>query len=165
MKLSIKILGKHQIHPSNLEIKENVKIDNKFEFNDATEHEIYSKIKSFDPKKACMENDIPAKTLIGTNDIISDYLSKMYNISKNSENFPNSLKTADVVPIHKEKEKTLKKNYRPISILPILSKLFESTMHEQISAYIEKHLSSYLFGYRKGYGTQHCLLVMVEMWT
>ena len=37
-------------------------------------------------------------------------------------------------------------------------------MNDQMSAYIEEHLSPYIFGYRKGYGTQHCLLVMIEMW-
>ena len=159
-----KILEKYQSHPSILKIKENIVVDNKFKFDDATEDEIYSKLKSLDPKKAYMERDIPAKVLIRTNDIISNYLLKIYNVSKNSENFPTSLKTADVAPIHKEKERTLKKNYRSISILPILSKLYENIMHEQISTYINKHLSPYLFGYRKGYGTQHCLLVMIEMW-
>ena len=91
-----------------------------------------------------MENDIPAKMLIGTNDIISVHISKMYNDSKNSEHFPNSLKTADITPIHKEKEKTNKKNYRPVSILPILSKLYEGNMNEQISSYVDKILSPYL---------------------
>ena len=37
-------------------------------------------------------------------------------------------------------------------------------MNEQISVYMEKYLSPYLFGYRKGYGTQYCLLAMIEMW-
>ena len=159
-----KILKRYKLHPSILKIKENVKVENKFNFKDTTEDEIFSKIKSLDPKKACMENDIPAKTLIGTNDIISTYISKIYNSSKNSEEYPTSLKTADVTPIHKENERTAKKNYRPISILPILSKLYEGNMSEQILTYIEKHLSPYIFGYRKGYGTQHCLLVMIEMW-
>ena len=75
-----------------------------FKFDDTTEDKMYSKIKSLDPKKACMENDIPAKILIGTNDIASDYLSKIYNVSKNSEKYPTSLKTADVTPIYKENE-------------------------------------------------------------
>ena len=57
-----------------------------------------------------MENDIPVKLLIGTNDIISGYISKIYNESKNTEKFPNSLKTADITPIHKENDKTIKKN-------------------------------------------------------
>ena len=159
-----KILERYKSHPSILKIKENVKVQSKFTFKDTTEDEMYSKIKALDPKKACMENDIPAKILIGTNDIVSGYLSRMYNDSKISEKYPTSLKTADVTPIHKEKEQTVKKNYRPVSILPILSKLYEGDMNEQISAYVENFLSPYLFGYRKGYGTQHCLLVMIEMW-
>ena len=81
-----------------------------------------------DPEKACVENDIPAKVLIGTNDIISSYISKMYNESKNNDKFPNALKTADVTPIYKEKERTMKNNYRPVSLLPILSKLYEGTI-------------------------------------
>ena len=159
-----KILDKYKSHPSILKIKENVKVEKTFKFDDTTGDEMYLKIKSLDPKKACMENDIPAKILIGTNDIASDYLSKIYNVSKNSEKYPTSLKSADVTPIYKEKERTLRKNYRPVSILPILSKLYESNMNEQILNYIDKHLSPYIFGYRKGYGTQHCLLVMIEMW-
>ncbi|MCH2405854.1 MAG: reverse transcriptase family protein [Nitrosopumilus sp.] len=159
-----KIIDKYKTHPSILKIKEIVKVEKIFEFENTTEDEVYSKIRSLDPKKACMENDIPAKILIGTNDIISSHLSKMYNSSKNSHNFPTSLKNADVTPIHKEKEKILKKNYRPVSILPTLSKLYEGTMNEQIYTYVEKYLSPYLFGYRKGYGTQHCLLAVIEMW-
>ena len=158
------IIEKYKLHPSILKIKKNANVIDKFKFNDTTEDEMYAKIKSLDPKKACMENDIPAKMLIGTNDIISSYISNMYNESKNSNNFPNSLKTADITPIHKEKEKTNKKNYRPVSVLPILSKLYEGNMNEEIFTYVEKFLSPYLFGYRKGHGTQHCLLVMIEMW-
>ena len=158
------ILDKYKSHPSILKIKENIKVENKFKFKDSTEDEIYSKIKALNHKKACTENDIPAKALIGTSDIISGYISKMYNYSKNSENYPTSLKNAEVTPIYKENERTSKQNYRPISILPILSKLYEGNMNEEIYSYIEKYLSPYLFGYRKGYGTQQCLLVMIEMW-
>ena len=158
------ILEKYKYHPSILKIKEKVKVENKFKFMDVTKDDTYQKIRFFDPSKACIENDIPAKLLIGTNDIISGYLSDIYNDSKNSENYPPSLKTADVTPLYKEKERTLPKNYRPVSILPILSKLYETNMNEQIFAYFEKYLSPYIFGYRKGYSTQHCLLVMIEMW-
>ena len=158
------ILQKYTTHPSILKIKENVKVEQKFKFNDTTEDEIYTMIKSLDPKKACVANDIPAKLLIGTNDIVSSYISKMYNENKNNDKYPDSLKSADVTPIYKEKERTSKRNYRPVSLLQILSKLYERTMSEQISAYMEKYLSPYLFGYRKGYGTQYCLLAMIEMW-
>ena len=74
------------------------------------------------------------------------------------------MKTADVTPIHKDKEKDNKKNYRPVSLTPILSKVFEKDMYEQISDYVEKFLSPYLFGYRKGHSTEQCLMTMIEMW-
>ena len=87
-----KILEKYKTHPSILKIKQNVKVDNKFKFDNTTEDYVYSKIKSLDPKKTCTENDIPAKTLIEINDIVSGYLSNLYNDSKNSEIYPSFLK-------------------------------------------------------------------------
>ena len=158
------IIKRYQSHPSIIKIKENVKLEAKFRFEDITEDEVYTKIRGLDPKKASMENDIPAKILIGTNDIVSGYLSRIYNDSKNAESYPISMKTADITPIHKEKETTNKKNYRPISLTPILSKLFEKNMYDPMFSYIEKFLSPYLFGYRRGHSTQHCLLIMIEMW-
>ena len=88
----------------------------------------------------------------------------MYNDSNNTSNFPNSLKSADVTPIHKKEERTMKDNYRPVSILPPVSKKIERNMFDQISSYIDKYLSPFLFGFRKGYSTQHCLSVMINKW-
>ena len=78
--------------------------------------------------------------------------------------YPINLKLADVTPIHKKDETTLMKNYRPVSLIPIVSKLFERDMYNQILSYIDKFLSPYLFGYRKGYSTEQCLTVMLEIW-
>ena len=158
------IINRYQSHPSILKIRENVKLETKFKFCDVTADGIYTEINALDPKKASMENDIPAKILKESNDIASYYLSSIYNDSKNSKNYPTSLKTADVTPIHKENERILTKNYRPVSLLPILSKLYERNMYDPIFLYIERFLSPYLFGYRKGHSTQQCLLVMIEMW-
>ena len=57
-----------------------------------------------------------------------------------------------------------KDNYRPISILPAVSKVFEKIMYDQIEIYMNTHLSDYLCGFRKGYSTQYCLLSMLEKW-
>ena len=59
---------------------------------------------------------------------------------------------------------TLMKNYRPVSLIPIVSKLFERDIYDQILLYTDKYLSPYLFGYRKGYSTEQCLTVMLEVW-
>ena len=79
--------------------------------------------------------------LIETNDISSVFLIQIYNASKDDHTFPETLKNADVVPIHKKEERTKKENYRPVSLLPIVSKLFEREMYNQLLAFIETHLS------------------------
>ena len=88
----------------------------------------------------------------------------MYNDSNLKLKFPDSLKLADITPTYKKDGTTNKENYRPISILPSVSKLFERSMFDQISVYIDKFLSPYLCGFRKGYSTQHTLIVMLEKW-
>ena len=143
---------------------ENVKLDTKFSFSDITFQEFENEILKLDIKKAVQEDDIPAKVLIKTHDIVSNHLSKYYNKAKNNQNYPASLKLANVVPVHKKDERTLMKNYRPVSLLPIVSKLFERNMYNQILAYIDKFLSPYLFGFRKGHSTEQCLIIMLEAW-
>ena len=61
-------------------------------------------------------------------------------------------------------QSTLVNNYRPISVLPVVSKIFERIIQKQINEFMEKHLSPYLYGYRKGYNCQYALLVMIEKW-
>ena len=56
------------------------------------------------------------------------------------------------------------KNYRPISVLPTVSKVLESLMHDQITTYMDAHLSKHLCGYHKGFNTQTALLSLIEKW-
>ena len=51
-----------------------------------------------------------------------------------------------------------------MSLIPIVSKLFERNMYDQIILYINRFRSLYLFGYRKGHSTEQCLTIMLEMW-
>ena len=157
------IVKKYNQHPNILKIKQYVTIDDKFTFF-ATIQQFQAQIESSDPKKVTIENDIPSKILIATNEISPVYLTKIYNDSKDVQNFPDSLKYADVTPIQKKDEKTTKVNDRPVSLFPTISKIFERDMYNQINIYIEKRISPYLFGFRKGHSTDHCLNVMIERW-
>ena len=67
----------------------------------------------------------------------------LYNETIASGNFPHALKLADITPSHKKDDKTVKENYRPISILSSISKIFERQMHDDISKYMEDKLSPY----------------------
>ena len=56
----------------------------------------------------------------------------------------------------------IKSNYRPISLLSNISIVYERCVQEQINEYFSDLLSKYQCGFRQGYGTQDCLLVMIE---
>ena len=104
---------------------------------------------------------------MGTSDIVCDTLSNIYINCKNNHDYPISLKVADVAPVHKPNEKNEKifqKNYRPVSLTRIVSKVFERVMFDEINLYIDKFLSAYLSGYRKGHRTEQCLISMIELW-
>ena len=159
------IIEKYKGHPSILKIKENIEIDGDFSFADTDAHKIGITISQLDPKKAGVENDIPSKLLIETSDIVSQHLANIYNKSIVNGNFPQKLKRATIIPINKKRSRTLfKKDYRPISLLPVVSKLYEKDMSEQIKSYMYKYLSPYLFGYRKNHSSEQCLTIMLEAW-
>ena len=86
------------------------------------------------------------------------------NASIRSSKFHNELKEADIVPVHKKKSKLSKENYRPISILPNISKVYERCLYDQMSEFFDNIFSKYQCGFRTDYSAQHCLLVMIEKW-
>ena len=71
---------------------------------------------------------------------------------------------AETTPSHKKDARTRKDNYRPVSILPSFSKIFENNMYEDINKSMNDKLLPYVCGFRKGYNTQYCLMVMLEKW-
>ena len=133
-----------------------------FHFSSVSEQAISEKINSLDKRKPTTYNNIPTKILVENCDIISPVITELFNNSKEKSEFPNVMKLADITPAHKKEERTMKNNYRPVSILSSTSKVFEKSMYDQIYFYIDKYLSPYLCGFRKGYSTQHCLTVMLE---
>ena len=118
---------------------------------------MYKKILFLDSKKATPENDVSVEVLKCTADIISGCIADIFNENKNNSVYPSSLKVQNVTPLYKGDERTSKKNYRGVSILPVLSKLFGREMNEQIYEYMETFLSP-LLGYRSGYRSDAQLL-------
>ena len=86
-----KIVRKFAHHPSILKIKDYVKITHKFSFKTTLDHQFQTQINTLDPKKGAVENDIPAKILMETNEISFIFLTKNYD-SKDDQIFPGTLK-------------------------------------------------------------------------
>lgn len=91
-------------------------------------------------------------------------LTRMVNRCIEEGVFPDCLKVAKVIPIHKKGDKNDKKNYRPISLLPIFSKVFEKIIHNQVMNHFESENLLYKnqFGFRKKSRTCDAILRFVE---
>ena len=76
--------------------------------------------------------------------------------------FPYKLKFADVSPLFKKCCKTDKSNYRLVSILPVISKVYERFIYNQLNDYFESKLSKFQCGFRKVYSAQYCMLLLLE---
>ena len=109
-------------------------------------------------------HDIHTNTLKQNSDFFAFHVQKKINASISVSKFPNDLKEVDEIHVYKKKSKLSKENYRPISILPNISKLYERCLYEQISKYFETRFSKFQCDFRKGYTAQHCLLAIIEKW-
>ena len=108
-------------------------------FKEASLEDTEKEMLHVNPKKAGTFQDIPPKTLKNSVNVCSETLIFFDDTVIHCE-FRKELKKADVTPIFKKDNPTKAKNYRPVSVLPVISKVFERIMRKQISEYI---ISSY----------------------
>ena len=96
---------------------------------------------------------------------ISPILAEIFNYSIMTSTFPDRWKLAAVVPIFKKGEVNNISNYRPIALLPVLSKVFEKVSAKQLLEHLDNtcSLSSSQFGYRQGLSTESALLRLSKL--
>ena len=104
---------------------------------------IFKKIVSLNTKKTTHSNDVPAKIVKANADLFSIFVSNAFDESVIFCKFLSILKLADVTPADKTKSRLEKSNYHPVGLLPNISKIFERSMHRQISEYFEIVLSKF----------------------
>ena len=80
------------------------------------------------------------------------------------ENFLIPLKNANNTPVHKKDDPTDNVNYRPVSVLPLLSKIFERVIYNLRGKYFNLFLNRVLCGFRKAHSTPHALLKLLYCW-
>ena len=136
-----KAIKKYEKHPSILKINEVIKTKETFSFLNVTEEEVLTIVKGLDPSKATTINSIPIKIFKQHIGIYIKEVTQLFNNTIDSSKFPEILKRADITPVHKKGDVTLMSNYRPISLLPTLSKLFEKLLYQQINTFIDKYLA------------------------
>ena len=139
-------------------------LSNSFVFEPCDPGEVRLLINELNPSKASGPNGIPTNILQMISNIICTPLSKIFNISVPSGTHPEKLKHAKVVPIFKKGSRLLISNYRPISLLSNLNKIFEKLMYKRIYAFLEKYniLYDLQFGFRAKHSTTHALISITE---
>ena len=145
------ILEKHKHHPSVQEISQTF-MTNDFKF--VTEDLVRKKIMNLDGSKATPIGDISVDILKSTVDIHLPFITNSIHLSIEKGCFPEELKLAEVNPIFKKKDDLDKENYRPVSVLSHVSKVFERIMYHQINDYMKDKLSKQLTVFRKNHSTQ-----------
>ena len=107
--------------------------------------------------------EIPVSVLKKSN-FSFDELTICVNCALINGKFPITLKNANVTPVNKKDDPTDKTNFRRISVLPLLSKVFELVMYDQLGKYLDTFLHKLLCGFRKAHSTQHALFKLLQRW-
>jgi len=126
---------------------------------ETTQDEVEDIIKDLGDNKACDIYGISNKFIKHGGCYIAQILMFLFNKSIDSGTFPDPMKNAKVVPIHKGDSSFEMSNYRPISLLPSFSKIFEKLMYSRLIQFIDKHdiLFKNQFGFQKNMSTEHAV--------
>jgi hypothetical protein len=121
-------------------------------------------IENLQNKKSPGPDNITPKLLKSCVATLSGPLTHIANLSFANGHFPSQLKLAKVIPIFKKSDLTHPGNYRPISLLSIINKVFEKLMYSRLYKFLTKHklLYSYQFGFRENHSTSLALIEIVD---
>ena len=128
------------------------------------EHEIFTKLSTIKTSKSPGPDMIHPRFIKDGKTFLTHPLQHIINRSMATGKVPNTFKVARITPIHKAGDKRLATNYRPISILPIFSKLLEGIVYDRLYNYVisNKILSESQFGFQKGKSTLSALIQIVD---
>ena len=131
-----------------------------------TEEEIIHLLQNIDVSKSSGPDRISCRMLKVTAHSIAPSITKLFNMSMTLGCFPQTWKLSNVVPIPKSANNTSPTNYRPISLLSVLSKLLERHMYSQITSHLETHhpLSTSQWGFQSGRSTVNARLETTHNW-
>ena len=154
------IFKMYQNHGSIARIQEHVSIHVRIQ-----EHvsiEVKSLLRNIDSNKATGYDTIPPKLVKAAANELAQPISSLVNMSLSLSRFPHELKKSETSPLYKGQNSLEPQNYRPLSVLTCLSKIFERVYNEQMGVYFKDILSTLLSAFRKRYGCPHVLTKLME---
>ena len=121
-------------------------------------------LKQLNPAKSAGIDNLKGKFLKEGAPVLASPITDLVNLSISLSLFPDDCKIAKLKPLYKKEAKTKPKNYRPISLLPLLSKIIERIIHNQTQEFLDKNniLYKYKSGFRKHHSTDTCLSYLTD---
>ena len=128
--------------------------------NETNPDEITDIVKKLDTTKAGDIYGTTPKLVKWAGSALSQNLSIIFNLAMETGVFPQLLKNAKVIPVHKGDSKMITSNYRPISLLPIFGKMFEKIIYIRVMSFVEKYNIIYekQYGFQPGKATEHAVI-------
>ena len=150
-------------HPEPLDFMRHLGVPNSFFFSPITPNDVNRIILSFENKNSHFST-YSIKVLKSLSNLISPVLCHLINKSFSVGKFPDFCKLAQVIPLFKAGNPLEVGNYRPISILPIFSKVFEKVVHKQLTDYLNKFklINKNQFGFRRNRSTSSAIIDMLQ---
>ena len=154
---------KFRNHPSIVKIKEKYKVKGNFSLRVATREEIKAIIRDLPTNKATGSEILV--NILNKSNFSFDRLTICETHVLINGKFPITFKNAHVTTLHQKDDPADKTSFRQIiSVLPLLSKVFERVAYSQVGKYMNIFLNKLLCGFRKKHSTQHALFKLLQRW-
>ena len=158
---ALSVLNAFKNHLSIKNVKRK-KFNSTFSFENTYTDLVMKMINNLNVAKTWQVNAIPTKVTKINKDIFANFIADHFTYCIAYEEFPAELKRVGVIPVDKKNEKCNKTDYRPVSILTNISKIYEKLLYNQLSKYFYSLLATNQCGFWKSFSSQYCLLVMLE---
>ncbi len=135
-----------------------------FRLSDVDEDFIFKELANLNVSKSTGPDNIPARFLRDGASVLKTPITHIVNLSISTSTVPTDLKQAKVIPLFKKKNKKDVGNYRPVSILNIVSKVLEKSVYVQLEKYLNDNNLFYenQSGFRKNFSTDSCLMHLTD---
>ena len=119
-------------------------------------------MEEINPNKAVGIDNLSGRFIKDGGSILASPMTALCNLSINLSKFPDKCKIAKLKALYKKGSSLDTKNYRPISLLPLISKIFEKIIHDQTQEYLDENnvLYKYQSGFRTKHSTDTCLSLL-----
>ena len=140
------------------------KTDKKFMFRKVSKQEVEHELKSIKRNKATGMDNLPPGLIKDSAELISAPLTHLINTSLMTSTFPVEWKAAKIIPTYKSGARSNCDNYRPVSVLPVISKVIEKIVHQQVMKYLDtnKLLSKFQYGFRPRLSTEYAATILLD---